>query len=125
MRAATDNELERAVSGHETDWTYFSNYVHVLVCLAENPRMRLVEIARRVGVTERTAFRIITNLEEAGVLSIVKDGRRNTYLIDLSRHLRHPLESHCTVGEMLRVITSPAVVRQVEQRYETSQAQQN
>ncbi|HKJ15832.1 MAG TPA: winged helix-turn-helix domain-containing protein [Xanthomonadales bacterium] len=113
------------MSGHENDWTYFSNYVHVLVCLADNPRMRLVEVARRVGVTERTAFRIITNLEEAGVLSIIKDGRRNTYLIDLKRHLRHPLESHCTVGQLLRVILSPAAVRKVEKQFERSQLIKN
>ncbi len=113
------------MTAQESDWTYFSNYVHVLVCLADNPRMRLVEVARRVGVTERTAFRIITNLEEADVLSIVKDGRRNTYFIDLNRHLRHPLESHCTVGQLLRVILSPSIIRRVEKQFELSLAKPN
>lgn len=109
------------VSGHEAEWTYFSNYVHVLVCLADKPRSRLVEVANRVGVTERTAFRIITNLEEAGVLMRIKEGRRNTYVIDTNRHMRHSLEAHCTVGDILRVVLKPATVRKIEKQFERSQ----
>ena len=109
------------MSGHEADWTYFSNYVHVLVCLADKPRSRLVEVANRVGVTERTAFRIITNLEEAGVLMRIKEGRRNSYVIDASRHMRHSLEAHCTVGDILRLILEPKAVRLIEQEFKRHQ----
>lgn len=96
------------------DWTFFSNYAHVLVCLAENPEARLREVADRVGITERSAQRLITHLDEAGILTRVKHGRRNSYLIDTSVHLRHPIEEHCTVGELLRLILSPARVRRLE-----------
>jgi len=88
-------------------WNFFSNYAHVLVCLADNPRARLRDVADRVGVTERTAFRLITELEEADILKRVKEGRRNNYFINLLAHLRHPLESHCTVGELLSTILEP------------------
>lgn len=100
-----------------SDWTFFSNYAHVLVCLAENPRARLREVAERVGVTERTALRLITHLDEAGILKREKEGRRNSYLINVSEHLRHPLEAHCTVGELLRLILKPDMVRQIEKNY--------
>lgn len=99
-------------------WTFFSNYAHVLVCLAENPRARLREVAARVGVTERTAVRLIAHLDEAGILQREKEGRRNSYLIDTSEHLRHPLEEHCTVGEMLGLIIEPAEVRRLTRRFE-------
>ena len=87
-----------------SDWTFFSNYTHVLVCLADDPHARLRDVAARVGITERTAFRLITELEQAGILARVKKGRRNSYVIDTTKHLRHPIESHCTVGELLATI---------------------
>ena len=98
----------------ETHWTFFSNYAHVLVCLAESPEATLREVADRVGITERSAQRIITHLDEAGILQREKHGRRNSYVIDTSAHLRHPLEEHCTVGDMLQTILSPARVWRLE-----------
>lgn len=101
----------------DSHWTFFSNYAHVLVCLAETPEATLREIAERVGITERSAMRLITNLDEAGILRRVKQGRRNTYLIDTSAHLRHPIEEHCTVGELLQTILSPARVKRLEKKH--------
>lgn len=83
------------------NWSFFSNYAHVLVCLAENPHARLRDVADRVGITERTTIRLIGELEEAGILERVKEGRRNHYTINSEAHLRHAIEEHCTVGELL------------------------
>ncbi len=88
-------------------WTFFSNYAHVLVCLADNPHARLRDIADQVGVTERTAMRLVTELEEANILQRLKQGRRNRYIINDEAHLRHPIESHCTVGELLATVLKP------------------
>lgn len=86
------------------NWTFFSNYAHVLVCLAENPHARLRDVADRVGITERTAIRLIGELEEAGIVERVKQGRRNHYVINSKAHLRHAIEEHCTVGELLETL---------------------
>ena len=86
------------------NWTFLSNYAHVLVCLAENPDARLRDVAEKVGITERTAFRLIGELEEAGVLERAKEGRRNHYMINTEAHLRHAIEEHCTVGDLLETI---------------------
>ena len=99
-----------------TGWNFFSNYAHVLVCLAENPNARLRDVAERVGITERTALRLVTQLEEAGILMRVKEGRRNSYIIEPREQLRHPIESHCTVGELLKTILSPADFKKLAQR---------
>ena len=104
------------MSGSSADWNFFSNYAHVLVCLAENPDARLRDVAERVGVTERTALRLVTHLEEAGILMRVKEGRRNSYIIELREQLRHPIESHCTVGELLATILSPADFKKLTKR---------
>ena len=98
----------------EGDWTFFSNHAHVLVCLAENPEARLRDVADRVGITERSAQRLITQLDEAGILTRVKHGRRNSYMIDTDVHLRHPIEEHCTISELLRLILSPAGLRRLK-----------
>ena len=61
-----------------------------------------------------TRYNLARVLDEAGVLRREKHGRRNSYVIDTSAHLRHPLEEHCTVGELLQTILSPARVRRLE-----------
>jgi predicted transcriptional regulator len=85
-------------------WTFFSNYAHVLVCLAKDPSARLRDVALQVGITERAAQRIVGHLEDAGVLSKEREGRRNRYSIDTRQPLRHPLESHRTIGSMLKMV---------------------
>ena len=86
------------------DWNFFSNYAHVLVCLADNPLARLRDVADRVGVTERTALRLITELDKADIVKRVREGRRNSYVIDTSAPLRHRIEAHCTVGELIATV---------------------
>lgn len=94
------------MTGPIASWSFLSNHAHVLACVADDPDVRLRDVAGRVGITERTALRIVTDLEEANILERVKEGRRNRYLINSKAHLRHPIESHCTVGELLRTILS-------------------
>lgn len=86
-------------------WTFLSNYAHVLVCLALDPNARLREVADRVGITERRVNGILSDLEEAGIISVTKVGRRNSYTINRSARLRHPLESQRTVGDLLKGTT--------------------
>jgi DNA-binding IclR family transcriptional regulator len=74
-------------------WTFLSNHAHVLICIAKDPNIRLTEVAELVGIRERTVHRIVHELSEAGYLSVIKDGRNNTYEIDLTKPLRHPLEA--------------------------------
>jgi len=92
-------------------WTFLSNYAHVLVCLAEDPTARMRDVAERVGITERAVMRIIKHLDEADVLSKQREGRRNRYQINMDKSLRHPLESHGTVGSLLTMLASKSRVR--------------
>ena len=86
------------------EWTLFSNNAHVLVCLTHTPQPTTREIANQVGITERAVQRIVKRLVEAGVMKIEKEGRRNCYELDLDQQLRHPLESHKTIGEFIRLV---------------------
>ncbi len=89
------------------DWTFFSNYGHVLVCLARNPRARLRDVAQEVGITERAVQKIVKDMQAAGFLDVRKQGRCNRYRINRRKALRHGLESHCTVGKLLALIAAP------------------
>ena len=63
------------------EWSLLTNHARVLLCIAHDPGVRLRDIAARVGVTERTAYGIVTDLTEAGYVVKHKDGRRNRYQI--------------------------------------------
>jgi len=58
------------------------------------------DIAALVNITERAVQRVIHDLEEEGYLVITKEGRRNHYIPQLGAHLRHPLESAITIGDL-------------------------
>lgn len=88
-------------------WTFLTNHAHVLLCVAENPNVRLREVAELVGITERAAQRIVAELEEAGYLQRERDGRRNIYRLNPDMPLRHPLDRGHRIGELLTTF-SPA-----------------
>jgi predicted ArsR family transcriptional regulator len=85
-------------------WTLFSNHGHVLVCLARNSEARLRDVASDVGITERAVQKIVRDLQDGGMISITKNGRRNCYRIHKKQNLRHALEADCTLRDLLRVI---------------------
>ncbi|MCY2963200.1 MAG: winged helix-turn-helix domain-containing protein [Planctomycetota bacterium] len=82
-------------------WTFLTNHSHVLVLLSRSPSLVLREVALRVGITERAVQRIIADLEAGGVIEREKIGRQNHYQILVNQPLRHPLESHRTIGDIL------------------------
>ena len=85
-------------------WTFLTNHSHVLICLHRDPRVRLRDVAGQVGITERAVQRIVQELEEAGVITRSREGRRNAYQVNERRHLRHPIEGHCCVGDLLKMV---------------------
>lgn len=87
-------------------WTFLSNHAHVLVCIARDPDSTLRGIAEHVGVTERAVHRIVTELEAAGAITRVREGRRNHYEIATDTPLRHPLEAERTIGDLLAALLS-------------------
>lgn len=85
-------------------WTFLTNHAHVLIYVARDPGARVREIADAVGVTERTAQGILTDLVDAGYLERTKEGRRNRYDCVEDLPLRHPLESNHPIGELLQAL---------------------
>lgn len=86
-------------------WTFLTNYAHVLLCIAADAEIRVKDIAEKVGITERAAQRIVADLLAEGYLSRDKVGRRNRYHIHSELHFRHPVERHQQVGALLGILT--------------------
>lgn len=87
-----------------SNWTFLTNHSHVLICLALEPDMLLREVAQKVGITERAVQKIVLELEDGGVLTRTKVGRRNHYTIKEGRSLRHPVEGHRQIKDLLDMV---------------------
>jgi DNA-binding IclR family transcriptional regulator len=87
------------------DWSFLTNHARVLLCIAHDPGVRLRDIAARTGVTERTAYGIVTDLTEAGYVVKHKDGRRNRYQIQAHLPLPETGSREWTIGEILALLT--------------------
>jgi hypothetical protein len=87
-----------------SEWSFLTNHARALVCIARDPGVRLREIAAVLGVTERRAFGIVTDLTKAGYVVKEKDGRRNRYNIQNHLPLRGPIDREPTIGELLGVL---------------------
>ncbi len=87
-------------------WTFLSNHAHVLVCVAEQPDARIRDIAGRVGITERAASNIVADLELDGYITRERQGRNNHYRLHRDLPLRHPIENHRLIGDLLALLTS-------------------
>jgi DNA-binding transcriptional ArsR family regulator len=85
-------------------WTFLSNHAHVVVCLSRDSNLRLRDLAQLVGITERGIHRVLSELEEAKIVEKFRDGRRNYYKVNYSAYLRHPLEHHATVGDLIGLL---------------------
>ena len=85
-------------------WTFFTNHAHVLLCLAGDPDLRIRDLAALVGITERAVQRILRELASEGFLEVEKHGRRNHYTIHGDQHLRHVVEEHATVGDLITLV---------------------
>ena len=91
--------------GATRSWTFLSNHAHVLICLATEADPVMREVAARVGITERAVLKILSDLEAEGLVSRTRVGRNNHYELDLDQPLRHPLEAHRTVRELIQLVT--------------------
>jgi Mn-dependent DtxR family transcriptional regulator len=104
------------------DWTFFSNYGHVLVCLSRNNEARLRDVALEVGITERAVQKIVRDMQDAGFITVSKQGRCNRYRLNKRKSLRHGLESHCNVGKLLALVTRPDPIKAAAEKMDDAEA---
>jgi predicted ArsR family transcriptional regulator len=89
-------------------WTFLTNHAQVLLCLAENPDIRLRDVAERVGITERATQRILAELVQGGYVKTTRVGRRNSYSVDRDHAMRHTAQLGFEVGTLLEALSANA-----------------
>ncbi|MGA5198300.1 helix-turn-helix transcriptional regulator [Streptomyces exfoliatus] len=85
-------------------WTFITNHARVLAAIADNPNVRIRDIAAHCRLTERAVSRIIVDLEQDGYLSHTREGRTNTYRIVPGKVLRHPAEAGLPLASLLSLL---------------------
>jgi DNA-binding MarR family transcriptional regulator len=86
-------------------WTFLTNHAQVLLCLVEDPDIRLRDVAGRVGITERATQRILAELVQAGYVTSTRVGRRNSYTVDREHAMRHTAQIGYEIGALLEALT--------------------
>jgi predicted DNA-binding transcriptional regulator YafY len=94
-------------------WSFLSKHGRVLLCIAHDPGVRLRDIAASVGITERSAYAMVTDLTAAGYTVKRKDGRRNRYQIQAHFPLPGPASQHLAIGEVLALLAGASAGRQL------------
>jgi DNA-binding transcriptional ArsR family regulator len=107
MKTASGN-MEQGSQAPNTRWDFLTNHAHVLMCVAHDPGIRLRDIAAAVGITERAAHRILSELVDGGYVLREREGRRNRYQVVPELPLRHPLVQGREVGDLLEVLLGSA-----------------
>lgn len=90
------------------DWSFLTNHGRALLCIANDPGVRLRDIADRLEITERTAFGIVNDLSSAGYVKKERDGRRNRYTIQAHLPIKESVGRELTIGEVLDLFVDTA-----------------
>jgi IclR-like helix-turn-helix domain-containing protein len=93
-------------------WSFLTSHARVLLCIAHDPGVRLRDIAASVGITERSAYGIVTSLTVAGYVAKRKDGRRNRYRIQAHLPLPEPTSQEPAIGEVLALLADASAAQQ-------------
>ena len=88
------------------EWSFLTNHARALVCIAHDPGVRLRDIAASVGITERSAYGIVTDLISSGYIVKDKNGRRNRYSIQTDLPLGEAIGRERTIGEVLELLVN-------------------
>lgn len=103
-KTAARKPTARPVTAVDPEWTFLTNHAHVLLCIARDPDVRMRDVAELVGITERAVQRIVAELEEAGYVERIRNGRRNRYEVRSNLPLRHPIERHERVASLIAFV---------------------
>src|ERR1700691_5070975 len=90
-------------------WGFLTNHALVLLCIARDPGVRLRDMAATVGITERSAFGIVSDLAAAGYIVKAKGGRRNRYQVDAQLPVPAAADRYLAIGDLLGLLGGSSV----------------
>jgi len=104
IMAGKSPEEGRNKSAGNVGWTFLTNHAHVLLTIAHEPEGVMRDVAQRVGITERAVQRIVADLQKAGYIQVIRSGRQNRYKVRANMNLRHPIERHRHVSDLIALL---------------------
>src|SRR6476646_10068098 len=107
MKSVSRVNGQQSPSATSARWDFLTNHAHVLLTISQDPGIRLRDIAAAVGITERSAHKILSELVDEGYVLRERHGRRNRYTVKAELPLRHPLVQDREVGDLLDVLGGP------------------
>jgi hypothetical protein len=107
MKFVSRDNDQQSSSATSARWDFLTNHAHVLLTISQDPGIRLRDIAADVGITERSAHKILSELVDEGYVLRERHGRRNRYKVKAELPLRHPLVQDREVGDLLEVLARP------------------
>ncbi len=107
MNKNSGTQAKESSKATASGWDFLTNHAHVLLCVADDPGIRLRDIAAAVGITERGAHKILSELVDEGYVLRERHGRRNRYKVKPELPLRHPLVHDREIGDLLKVLLRP------------------
>lgn len=104
QRKASRPKRPKSPDNDHSSWTLLTNHGHVIVLLGLNPELTIRDLALNIGITERAVQRILADLQRDGFIQVDKNGRRNSYRVDMTKHFRHPIEEECQIRSLISAV---------------------
>jgi DNA-binding transcriptional ArsR family regulator len=86
------------------EWTFITKHAQVLLAVAREPDLRVREIADAAEITERYAYRVLRDLQQAGYVHRRRRGRCNRYRVDRDLALGDPVVEEQSMHRLLQLI---------------------
>ena len=87
-----------------SNWALMATHGVVLFYIATNPNATMKEMAEALNLTERRISQVVRDLSLAGMLSVSRNGRRNSYTLNHEANFRHPTLEHLTLGDFVNIL---------------------
>jgi DNA-binding MarR family transcriptional regulator len=84
-------------------WTFITSHAQVLLAAARRPDASVRELADAAQITERSAYRILADLQKAGYVRRRKTGRENRYEVNPTLPLGDALVEDELVRDLLEL----------------------
>ena len=85
-------------------FAFLTNHARALISIADDPRIRMRDIATTLDITERATQRIVGDLIEAGYVDRARIGRRNEYTVRTDLPVSLPNQRDIDLGSLLGVL---------------------
>ena len=91
------------------NWNLMATHGVVLFYIAANPDATMRQMSESLNLTERRIAQVVRDLAEADLLTVKRNGRRNSYTVNPDANFRHPTLSHIRLGNFVRMLSSASV----------------